>query len=414
MRSESGVYSACVGARQAGAGSPDGQHVMPTASDLPRSAAGVPDARTGARPLPTRRELVATLKRYAKPDTPRALMHFALDWAIYVGGFALVLFAPSFIVKLAGSLAIAAAMGRLFSFAHNAAHENLATSRRLNRVLAFFAFTPIFYNYRLWCHEHHALHHPYCNDTKPDAYRPFSKAEFDALPKWRQWLERLYRGPYVIGWSVYYLKERHVQTKIWVPAYVPRELRRAAWLNSAWVVAYASALVALLVHAPAFANNLTVTSALLLGLVIPFMLFDGADGFTLYVQHTDPRIPWFRDDEIDRDGPGRTELISVHLDVPRWFGWYAHDTYAHPVHHLLPRIPFFNAYAAQQELDRLLGPAAVVRKPSLAWLRTTTRCCQLYDWEKKQWLGFDGKPTYPAYEWPPSLSERQDPRGARA
>ena len=169
-------------------------------------------------------------------------------------------------------------------------------------MLAFVAFTPIFYNYRLWCYEHHFLHHPYCNDTKPDAYRPFSKTEFDALPAWRQWLERLYRGPYVVGWSIYYLKERHWQTKIWVPAYVPHGLRGAAWVNTAWVAAYAAMLVAFLIHAPAIANNLTITSALMFGLVFPLILFDGADGFTLYVQHTDPRIPWFKEAKIDREG----------------------------------------------------------------------------------------------------------------
>lgn len=360
---------------------------------------------TAAASFPNRRELIAQLMRYAKPDTPRAFMHFFVDWAVYAIGFSVVLLASSLWFKLLGSVVIAGGMARLFSFAHNAAHENLTKNRRLNRVLALLAFTPIFYNYRLWCYEHHFLHHPYCNDTKPDAYRPFSKGEFDALPKWRQLLERLYRGPYVIGWSIYYIKERHWQTKIWVPSYVPAKLRGAAWLNTAWVIAYAVVLITFLVQAPAFANNLTVTSALLFGFVIPLMLFDGADGFTLYVQHTDPRIPWFKQEKIDREGPGRTELISVHLEVPRWFGWYAHETYSHPVHHLLPGIPFFNAYEAQRELNQLLGPAAVVRRASLTWLRDTTRRCQLYDWDKNQWLGFDGKPTYPAYEWPESVTE---------
>ncbi len=361
--------------------------------------------RAALTPLPSRRALIAHLMPYAKPDMPRAITHFLVDFVVYVSGFLIVLFASSLWLKFLGSIIIAGGMGRLFSFAHNAAHENLTKSRRLNRVLAFVAFTPIFYNYRLWCYEHHFLHHPYCNDTKPDAYRPFSKTEFDALPAWRQWLERLYRGPYVVGWSIYYLKERHWQTKIWVPAYVPHGLRGAAWVNTAWVAAYAAMLVAFLIHAPAIANNLTITSALMFGLVFPLILFDGADGFTLYVQHTDPRIPWFKEAKIDREGAGRTELISVHLEVPRWLGWYAHETYSHPVHHLLPGIPFFRAYEAQRELNRLLGPAAVVRKANLAWLLDTTRRCQLYDWDKKQWLGFDGNPTYPAYEWPKSVTE---------
>ena len=353
--------------------------------------------------LPGRRELIRKLMRYVRPSTPRALAHFFTDWANYLSGFVVVFFAGPPWFKVIGSLLIAGGMARLFSYAHNAAHENLAKSRRLNRFLAFLAFTPIFYNYRLWCYEHHFLHHPYCNDTKPDAFRPFSKAEFDALPKWRQWLERLYRGPYVVGWPTYYLKERHFQTKIWVPAYVPAELRQAAWLNTLWIVAYAGALVALLWHAPAFATNLTSGGALFFGLVLPLIIFEGADAFTLYAQHTDARIPWFKEDHIDRDGPGRTELISVHLEVPRFLGWFTHETYSHPVHHLLPGIPFFRVHEAQTELNRMLGPAAVVRKAGLTWLLGTTRRCKLYDWDRKQWLDFEGRPTYPAYEWPASV-----------
>ena len=58
-------------------------------------------------------------------------------------------------------------------------------------------------------YEHHALHHPFTNDTKSDAYKPFGKSEFDALPTWRRALERCYRAPTGVGWGVYYLIERH-------------------------------------------------------------------------------------------------------------------------------------------------------------------------------------------------------------
>jgi omega-6 fatty acid desaturase (delta-12 desaturase) len=191
---------------------------------------------------------------------------------------------------------------------------------------------------------------------------------------------------------VYYLLERHWWTKLYPPAYVPPEERRAAWWNTALLAAYAIALLTFLAASPAHATNLTPLRAVLLGFVLPQSIFETLDGFALYVQHTDPRIPWFRE-EPDREAEGRTELLSAHLIVPRPMGWFFHDTFSHPVHHLLPKIPCYRSYAAQCALDRRLGPAAVTSRFGPRWFLDTTRRCKLYDWDNHRWLDFDGNPT---------------------
>jgi acyl-lipid omega-6 desaturase (Delta-12 desaturase) len=343
-------------------------------------------------PIPSRRELIREVNVYARANTARGLALFALDLALYAAAIAGVLFLPALSAKIASSVFAGMALARIFSLAHNAAHENIVNGRRLNRFMAIVLFTPILYNYRLWVYEHHALHHPFPNDTKSDAYKPYSKQEFDALPAWRQALERFYRAPNVVGWGLYYLVERHFSTKIYVPAYIPLSLRSAAWWNTALVGVYVAALLALLFAAPRYAVNLTSISALLLGFVLPFLVFEIHDGFALYVQHTDSRIPWFKGD-VDRDAEGRTEFLSVHLVVPRLMGWFYHDTFAHPVHHLHPKIPCYHAYKAQTLLDARLGPAAVVSKFGLRWFLDTTRRCKLYDWDTHQWLAFNGAAT---------------------
>jgi omega-6 fatty acid desaturase (delta-12 desaturase) len=205
-------------------------------------------------------------------------------------------------------------------------------------------------------------------------------------------LERFYRAPNVLGWGIYYLVERHWSTKLFPPAYVPKRFRAAAWKNTALLGAYAFVFFGLLVAAPSYAVNLTSFEAILLGFALPFFVFEIHDGFALYVQHTDPRIPWFKG-EVDRNAEGRTELLSVHLVVPRLMGWFYHDTFSHPVHHLHPKIPCYHAYKAQCRLDQLLGPAAIVSKLNIAWWFDTTRRCKLYDWDQRQWLDFDGVPT---------------------
>ena len=82
--------------------------------------------------------------------------------------------------------------------------------------------------------------------------------------------------------------------------------------------------------------------------------------------HTDPRVAWFNG-EVDRDAEGRPELLSVHLRVPRLMGWFYHDTFAHPVHHLHPKIPCYRVFEAQTKLDELLGATAIVSSFSLSW-----------------------------------------------
>lgn len=345
-----------------------------------------------ATPIPTRRELIREVNVYAKIDTARGIWLFVLDLALYVAALGGVLFLPSLWQKIASSVFAGMALARMFSLAHNAAHENIVRGRRLNRFMATVLFTPIFYNCQLWIYEHHALHHPFTNDTKSDAYKPYTKQEFDALPAWRRLLERFYRAPTIVGWGVYYLLERHFSTKIYPPAYVPPSHRAAAWWNTVLLALYAAALFALLYAAPYYAVNLTSASAILLGFALPFMVFEIHDGFALYVQHTDPRIPWFKGD-VDRSAEGRTELLSVHLIMPRVMGWFYHDTFAHPVHHLHPKIPCYHAYEAQKFLDARLGPAAVVSTFGLPWLLETTRRCKLYDWDRRQWLAFDGTVT---------------------
>src|SRR5690606_5021288 len=46
-----------------------------------------------------------------------------------------------------------------------------------------------------WIHSHNGMHHGWTNlKGKDPVYAPLDKAEFDRLPKWRQWLERVYRS----------------------------------------------------------------------------------------------------------------------------------------------------------------------------------------------------------------------------
>ena len=342
--------------------------------------------------IPSRRQLIREFAPYAVSDTARGLRLFALDIAFYVSALVGVLFLPEMWMKVACSILAGMGQAKLLSLAHDAAHQSLTKSKRLNSVMGIIAFTLIHYNYRLWVYEHHRLHHPNTNDAHPDAFTPYSKENYDKLPPLRRWLERFYRAPNIVGWGVYYVLQRYWWTKIIAPAYVPNSLRRSARNHSCLLLGYLAALSIGLLAAPIYATNLGSAGAVFLGLLLPFFVFETQNSFAIYVQHTDPRIPWFKS-SVDRSGIGRTELISVDLVTPRLMAWFYHDIFAHPVHHLFPTIPCYRLREAQNQLNELLGPAAVIRKLGLGWWLDTMRRCKLYDWEEDRWLDFEGRPT---------------------
>ena len=91
-------------------------------------------------------------------------------------------------------LAEGACIAMLFVVGHDACHGSFTASRTLNAWIGRVAFLPSLTPFRTWELGHNQTHHVYTN-LKPLDYvwAPFSKTEFDRLPHWRRWLERVYR-----------------------------------------------------------------------------------------------------------------------------------------------------------------------------------------------------------------------------
>ena len=65
----------------------------------------------------------------------------------------------------------------------------------------------------------------------------------------------------------------------------------------------------------------------------------------------------------------------------------------HPAHHVMPKIPLYNLPQAQARLNALLGTRSIRHRFSIAYLLVTLARCRLYDYDRHQWLDFDGTPT---------------------
>lgn len=332
----------------------------------------------------------AALRPYLARSNLRALVLFALTLVVYLAAVAGAVALAAWPAKLVCAVIAGATIASLFVIGHDAAHGAFARGRRLNGWIGRIAFLPTLHNFSLWQVAHNRLHHVDVNVKGLNSWSPLSKAEFDALPVWRRLLERLYRTP--LGLGAYYLKERW-----WRDKFFPRRrhavgARGIFFADFALLVAWLTAFLGLLVYAGAAGLPGGPVATVIWGFVVPFAVWNALMGGTIYVQHTSARVPWFRSrDEWER--VRRQEDLTVHIEVPRWYGLISHHIMDHPAHHVMPKIPLYNIGAAQRRLNELLGERAVRERFTPRYLLDTMRRCKLYDYEGHRWLGFDGRPT---------------------
>ncbi|MBI3433252.1 MAG: fatty acid desaturase [Hydrogenophilales bacterium] len=288
-------------------------------------------------PSSTAKQVRQALSIYARPHTRRGLTLYLLDVVQYLLALAAVLWLPWLAGKLIASVLVGIKMANLVTLAHDAAHNSLTRSRALNKFIAITSLTPALFNYRLWVYDHHYLHHPDTNELHPDSYTPYSKDTFDALPRWRRALERAYRAPTLWTFGLYYIVERWSRAKFIPRRHMPDAVRRDAWPHFFYLTGYWLAYVAALAAAPLYSNTGSLT-ALVLGFVVPFYVFQSLFAFTVYVQHTHPRVAWFAE-VPDRNGDARQDFISVHLRFPRLLSVLMHHVFDHAAHHVIRQSP---------------------------------------------------------------------------
>lgn len=341
--------------------------------------------------VPTKRDILRELAPFATPDDRKGLTLFCIEFATYLAGLGLVLFGPTLAWKVLGSVIAGFKLSGLITLGHDAAHRMLVKNRRLNKWLAYGCFVPIFHNYHMWIWDHHEIHHQKTNGDHFDSFTPYSKAEFDQLPLRKQLFERFIRAPNIVGFGVQYLFQRMPRVRIVPNKSTPVRYRAGAWRDFVVLVAYQCIFLGILVEAPRFAP-VTTAVALLLGFVVPMFLFATLVGGSLYLMHTNRRVPWFKGD-LDRRGGAAAEYCSTHLTLPPVLSKLVHHVFAHSVHHAHPGVPCYRTPEAQRRLDELLGEYAVREPMSVGGAIATLRACKLYDFENHQWLDFDGKPT---------------------
>jgi omega-6 fatty acid desaturase (delta-12 desaturase) len=327
-------------------------------------------------------ELRAEIRPLRAKSVSLAMTIFTVDLALYAVATWFAITARSAAAAwLFGTLAgICIAM--LFVVGHDACHGSFTPSKMLNAWIGRAAFLPSLTPFTGWDIGHNQTHHVYTNLKGRDyVWAPFSKAEFDALPPWRRWLERYYRSP--LGVGLYYAIEIW-----WLRLFfaLEEDPRRSTGMmgDSALCLCYAAGL-----SAAALAVG---PRAMFAGVLWPFTVWNWTMGWAIFEHHTHPRVPWFADETEWRAAEAQSRC-TVHAVLPKAVDLVIHNIMQHTAHHLDVTIPLYRLGEAQTGVEAACRDVAVVEPWSMGRFFRHLRTCKLYDFERRCWLGFDGKPT---------------------
>ena len=338
----------------------------------------------------TSKQLRMAVVKYTTKSTANALTVFIVDMLLYLAAITGAIMLENALAKIACAVLAGFKIASIFVIAHDAAHDSLTGNRKLNRIIGRITFLPALHNFSLWIIAHNRLHHQLANLKGANSWSPFSKDDYDALPLWRKGLERLYRSP--LGLGVYYLVERWWKDKFFPYKRLTGEYKPVYWLDFALVAGYLTGFISILLIAGATVEHTTAMESVLVGFVIPYVVFNYMMGFTIYQHHTHETIPWF-DSNDERQVKGASDEVTMHVKYPVWYNLISHNIMEHTAHHIDPRIPLYNLAEAQADLANMLGDDMHCMSFSFRKFLHTLSVCKLYDYENHCWLDFEGRVT---------------------
>ena len=338
------------------------------------------------------KQLRRELAPYAARSYAPGLAVLFRDLALFVGFTWFALFFESYWLKTLFAILAGTAIGSIFVIGHDAAHNALTPSKRLNALIGRIALLPNLHNYTLWLIVHNRMHHVVPCVAGLNSWTPLSFEEYSRLPKWRQAIERLYRVPF-LGFAPYYARERWLKEKFFPPRHLAGTRRKGQYLDFALLALYLATLFSLFYYASLRIPHLQFWEAVVWGFVIPQWVWNTLGGFTVYTHHTHPRVTWYRSEAAMQAAGAGQEDVTVHMVFPAWYGVISNHIMDHPAHHVATKIPLYNLHRAQARLNELLGERAIVERFSPLRYLANMRRCQLYDYENRRWLSFSGQPT---------------------
>ncbi|HEY3636957.1 MAG TPA: fatty acid desaturase [Rhizomicrobium sp.] len=283
----------------------------------------------------------------------------------------------------------------LFIVGHDGCHGSFVPQRNWNLWFARLAFIPCVHSVSLWRRTHNELHHSRTNLKGVDrVWAPMSKKEYDSASPFRRWLERVYRGP--VGPLIYYYGEFWIHRLVLPLAPETRAQWKRHLPESIFVIAgFALTLAAIGYVGSLFAPQRSLWLTYATGWALPFAVWNYLMGLTIYLNHTHPAIPWFKDETLWSAHAGNV-LGTTHVKLPRRLAPLYSDALSHTAHHADVRLPVYALPAAQIALEQRFSTGVQEYDFSLSEYRRIYSACKLFDFDRMCWTDFNGIPTAPA------------------
>lgn len=337
-------------------------------------------------------ESVSSSKTYSIPRLREVLSAYyrrstAIALGLLMGDIALFVVAEWLVARQAlgwqvvGCVLATLAVVRLFIIGHDACHGSLTDHEGLNKVLGRIAFLPSMTPYSLWRVGHNVVHHGFNSLKGRDfVWEPKAPEEWAQMSGARRLLERVYRSP--AGPLPYYLIEIW-----WRRLYFPQGRnapgdRSEFFWDSMLVTAFAAVWIAGL---SVFSHG-SLALTLVLGFLIPFLVWNWTVGFVVYLHHTHPDFVWYADKSSWLKEQGILHG-TVRYRIRPWWNFLLHNIMEHAAHHLDAKIPLYRLKAAQKALANLV-PEIPEIELSMATYWRTVRECKLFDFQRRVWVRF--------------------------
>jgi len=323
---------------------------------------------------------------------------FVISASLYIAAFVMVAMLPQWWMKIIAMVFVAGMIPALFVIGHDACHQSLTPRGWLNRLLGRLSFLPSLHVYSAWEYGHNGLHHGWTNlSGKDPVWAPFTKENFDRLPRRRQILERIYRTP--LGVGLHYLLE------MWIGFGITRRHARVPgsrfprfFFDRLLIILFIPFQAAVLILLSNYPENSTLPALahhsilISMGILLPFVYWNWFMGFVIFQHHTHPRVAWF-DDEKEWTFYSAQVKGVVHVQFPWIVEKIFHNIFDHTAHHVDTSVPLYNLPDAQRDLESTFSDDVVIARWTYRDLLNTCRTCQLYDYRNHQWLDFQGRPT---------------------
>ncbi len=322
----------------------------------------------------------------------------------YLLAVALFLICPWWLMPIAAML-IGIAGNVLFVISHDSAHNSFTPYTWLNALIARICFIPAWHSYTGWIHAHNHVHHGWTNLVPRDyVWAPISKSDYDQLSTLgRAWVRFTRSLP---GFAAYYLWDINLRRIFLLQPEVRNPKVRRMWIvDNLLLVACVAGQAWILIQLASKLNpNTSATWIVVWALIVPAIMSNFLIGFTTYLQHTHPLIPWFKNPEEWSFYIGQVRG-TTHTHLPYHINSLFHNVMDHTAHHVDPRIPLYNLAPAQQQIEDAYPGDVVQHRFTIRSFQKTLQICQLYDFENHQWLSFSGEPTSSrtiSFNWPTS------------